>query len=157
MGKSLAHDQFDAIIVGNLVSEPRLLEDEEGNKVCWCTVATNPRARKVDPMTGRELTPEERNKTRSFVDLKIAKTSSAEKFAKLLSEGDRVRLEGEMGTKKVEKSVWSKSKQKRVPVKVDVDGDRTNIQEVYDDRWIMWVDTFSKVIFDQDLAVLGYA
>jgi single-stranded DNA-binding protein len=155
MGKSLAHDQFDAIIVGNLVSEPRLTEDEEGNKVCWCSVATNPRARKIDLKTGKEMNAEARNKRRSFVELKITKTAAAEKFAEALGEGDRVRLEGEMGTKKVEKSFWSKKQQKQVPAKVDVDGDGKNIQDVYEERWIMWVDTFSKVIYDQDLVIIG--
>jgi|GEM_PF-5438814 len=155
MGKSLAQDQFDAIIVGNLVTEPRLTEDESGNKVCYCTVATNPKARLLDLKTGKKNNPEARNKRRSFVGLKITKTSAAEKFAKMFSEGDRIRLEGQIGTKKVAKLFWSEKQQKLVPGKVDIDRDGKQIQSIYEDRWIMWVETFSKVVHDEGSTIEG--
>jgi hypothetical protein len=155
MGRSLAQDQFDAIIVGNLVAEPKLVEDERGNKVCYCTVATNPKARLIDLKTGRKKNPEDRNKRRSFIDLKITKTPAAEKFAKMFSEGDRIRLEGQIGTKKVAKLFWSEKQQKLVPGKVDIDRDGKQVQSVYEDRWIMWVETFSKVVHDEDSIIEG--
>jgi single-stranded DNA-binding protein len=143
---SINQDCFTSVIVGNLISEPNLVEDEDGNKVCYCKVATNSKARKFDPKTGRELSPDERNKRRSFVELKIAKTAAAEKFAQLFSQGDRIRCEGEMGTRRVKKAFWSIKDEKYVSVSVDVDNDKKNIQEVLEDRLMMWVEEFAKVI-----------
>ena len=156
MSKTLNQDQFDAIIVGNLVSDPNLIEDEDGNKICFCRVATNPRAKKFDPKTGRELTPEERNKRRSFVELKITSTAAAEKFAELFVEGDRLRLEGEIGTRRVEKGFWSKKEGRFVSVNIDVDDDGKNVQDVYEGLLLMWVHHFSKIV-GQDTAMLSSA
>ena len=156
MSKTLNQDQFDAIIVGNLVSDPNLIEDEDGNKICFCRVATNPRAKKFDPKTGRELTPEERNKRRSFVELKITSTAAAEKFAELFVEGDRLRLEGEIGTRRVEKGFWSKKEGRFVSVNIDVDDDGKNVQDVYEGLLLMWVHHFSKIV-GQDTAMLSRA
>jgi len=156
MSKNLNQDQFDAVIVGNLVSDPNLIEDEGGNKICFCRVATNPRSKKFDPKTGRELTPEERNKRRSFVELKITSTAAAEKFAELFVEGDRVRLEGEIGTRRVEKGFWSKKEGKFISVNIDVDDDGKNVQDVYEGLLLMWVHHFSKIV-GQDTAMLSRA
>jgi hypothetical protein len=143
---SMNQDKFYGEITGNLISEPNLVEDEEGNKVCYCKIATNSKARKTDPRSGRELTPEERNKRRSFVELKIAKSGAAEKFAKLFRQGDRANLKGTLGTRRIQKSFWSEKEQKYVTIKVDVDDDGKNVQEVWEERQMMWVEEFSKVI-----------
>jgi single-stranded DNA-binding protein len=155
MSKNLNQDQFDAVIVGNLVSDPNLIEDEDGNKICFCRVATNPRAKKFDPKTGRELTPEERNKRRSFVELRL-KSGAAERFAELFVEGDRVRLEGEIGTRRIEKGFWSKKEGRFVSVNIDVDDDGKNVQDVYEGLLLMWVHHFSKIV-GQDTAMLSRA
>jgi single-stranded DNA-binding protein len=149
VSKNLNQDQFDVIIVGNLISEPSIIEDEDGNKVCFCRVATNPKAKKFDQRTGKELTPEERNKRRSFIELKITKTSAAEKFMQMFSQGDRIRVEGEIGTKRIEKAFWSKKEGKSISVTVDVDDDGQNVQEILEDRMVMWVYNFNKVTKDQ--------
>lgn len=151
MTNSFSRDRFDATIVGNLMADPFLSEDKGGNKFCSCKVATNPRARKTDPRTGRETHPEERNKRRSIIELRISDTSKAERFAKGFSEGDRVWLEGEIGTKTAEKTFWSSKQQKRVSVKADVDGDGKNMQDIHEKQWIMWVENFIKIVHEQDL------
>lgn len=143
---SLNQDDFTSTIVGNLISEPNLVEDDNGNKVCYCKIATNPKAKKFDLKTGRELSPEERNKRRSFIELKIPKTAAAEKFAQLFSLGDRAYLSGELGTRKVKKAFWSDKEEKYISLKVDVDDDGKNVQEVWEDRLMMWVDEFAKVL-----------
>lgn len=145
-GMSVNQDSFKGKIVGNLIAEPNLVEDEDGNKVCYCKVATNSKARKFDPKTGRELSPEERNKRRSFVELKIGKTAAAEKFAQLFSQGDRISVEGELGTRRVKKAFWSEKDEKYISVTVDVDNDGKNVQEVWEDRQMMWVEEFAKVV-----------
>lgn len=143
---SLNQDEFTTTIVGNLIAEPNLVEDENGNKVCYCKIATNPKAKKFDLKTGKEMSPEERNKRRSFVELKIPKTAAAEKFAQLFAVGDRAYLKGELGTRKVKKAFWSDKDERYISLQVDVDEDGKNIQEVYEDRIMMWVEEFAKVL-----------
>lgn len=147
---SLGQDAFKTEIVGNLTSDPVLVEDDSGsgNKVCYCKVATNPMAQKYDLRTGRELTPEERNKRRSFVELKITKTAAAEKFAEMFRKGDRAQLKGQCGTRRVEKAFWSEKDEKYLTVQVDVDNDGKNIQNIWEDRIMMWVDEFARVEID---------
>lgn len=150
-------DAFTATIRGNLISEPNLVEDEEGNKVCYCKIATNPKAKRFDPKTNRELTAEERNKRRSFVELKIPRSAAAVKFHALFKKGDRAELVGELGTRREEKVFWSEKAQKYVTVKVDIDNDGKNVQEIYEDQIMMWVEDFSKVVAQEGFNVVMHA
>lgn len=154
---SLNQDAFEGTIVGNLIAEPTLVEDEEGNKVCYCKVATNSKARKFDPKTGRELSPEERNKRRSFVELKVPKTAAAAKFASLFQMGDRIWVKGDLGTRRVQKAFWSEKDEKYIKVVVDVDNDGKNEQEVWEDRLLMWVEEFAKVLTHEGMNYLIHA
>jgi single-stranded DNA-binding protein len=142
---SLTQDRFEATLVGNLIAKPTLVENEDGSKVCLCRVATNPRAKRFDNRTGKEIPAAERSKYRSVVDLKVVKQSMAERFAEFLQSGDRVILEGHLGTKKIRKGIWSPKEQKLVSVTIDIDNDGQSI-EIMEDRLVMWVHHFSKVV-----------
>jgi single-stranded DNA-binding protein len=141
---SLTQDRFEATIVGNLIAKPTVVENEDGSKVCLCRVATNPRAKRFD-RDGKEISHAERSKYRSVVDLKVVKQSTAERFSEFLQLGDRVILEGNLGTKKIRKGIWSPKEQKLVSVTIDVDNDG-GTQEIMEDRLVMWVHHFSKVV-----------
>jgi hypothetical protein len=154
---SMNQDRFYGEITGNLISEPNLVDDGEGNKVCYCKIATNSKARRFDPKTGRELSPEERNKRRSFVELKIAKTAAAEKFAKLFKQGDRANLKGTLGTRRLQKPFWSEKEQRYITIKVDVDEDGKNSQEIWEERLMMWVEDFSKVVSQDGMTYVVHA
>lgn len=145
---SLSQDRYYGEIVGNLVSDPKLFEDLDGNKVCYCRIAVNPKAKKLDPRTKQVLSEEERNLRKAYIDLKIPKSAMAEKFAARLKKGDRVSVTGEMGNRKVEKLFWSKKENTFVSVTVDIDEDGQNCQKVYENHPMMWVDEFSQVIID---------
>jgi len=142
---SFSQDKFQATIIGNLVANPSIIENDNGSKTCYCRIATNPKARRF-AKDGTELSPEERVKFRTVLDLKINKTQAAEKFMELLKLGDRVLLEGVLGTRKVKKGFWSQKEQRFVTITVDVDNDESNIQEIIEDRLVMWVYDFSKVL-----------
>jgi hypothetical protein len=150
-------DEFWVKIVGNLITDPKLVEDDEGNKICYCRVATNPRARKVDPNSGETLSNEERNKLRTFADLKLRKTAAAEKFFEYLHAGDRVWIEGEGGTKKQPKMYWSEVEGAYTEVQVDVDGDGKNPQTIMEDRLVIRVSRFGKVETTHGVSTVAYA
>lgn len=142
---SLTQDRFEATIVGNLIAKPTVVENEDGSKVCLCRVATNPRAKRFDH-DGKEIPAADRSKYRSVVDLKVVKQSLSERFADFLQIGDRVILEGHLGTKKIRKGIWSPKEQKLVSVTIDVDDDGQSSQEIMEDRLVMWVHHFTKVV-----------
>lgn len=145
---SLTQDRFEGTIVGNLIAKPILVKNEDGSKVCLCRIATNPKARKFDS-EGKEISHTERSKFRSIIDVKVMKQNMADKFYEHLQIGDRVILEGNLGTKKIKKGVWSPKEQKLVSITVDVDNDGQSVQEILEDRLIMWVHHFTKVINDK--------
>lgn len=147
---SLHQDSFKGKIVGNLISDPSLVDDDNGSKICLCRVATNTKGRKFDPKTGRELRPDERHKYRSVVELRIVKPAVADKFAKLFKYGDRVTIKGEFGTRKVKKSFWSEKDREYVNIQVDVDNDGQNIQDVWEDQLVMVVDEFAKIVLSSE-------
>ena len=146
---SKSQDQFSATIVGNLVAEPNFVTNSRGESVCYCKIATNPKAQRTDRETGRELSAEERNKRRSFVDLKISPTARAIKFKQLFHEGDRAEVIGECGTRREKKLFWSKSEQQLVNAQLDVDNDGQNIQDLHEEHLMMWVADFSKIVIQE--------
>jgi single-stranded DNA-binding protein len=153
---SLNKDTFEVKIVGNLITDPKIAQDEEGNKVCYCRIATNPRARKVDIRTGKVLTDTERHRLRTFADIKIPKTSAAEKFFDNMRAGDRVWIEGEGGTKKVPRKIWSEEDQAYVNFEVDVDGRNEHFEVITDDQLVIRVYKFGKIINDRGVPAVAY-
>jgi hypothetical protein len=149
-------DEFYVKIVGNLITDPKLAEDEEGNKVCYCRIATNPRAKKVDPRTGKTLTEKERTRLRTFAELKIPKTAAAEKFYENLRDKDRVWIEGEGGTKRVPKMLWSEEEGRYTEYLVDVDGDEKHYQPLLEDRLVIRVYRFGKIIKQDENSIASY-
>jgi hypothetical protein len=149
-------DEFYVKIVGNLITDPKIAQDEDGNKVCYCRIATNPRAKKVDPRTGKVLTDKERHRLRTFAELKIPKTAAAEKFFDNMSAGDRIWLEGEGGTKQVPKMLWSEEEGRYTEYMVDVDGDEKHYQPLLEDRLVIRVYRFGKVSNDNGISVMSY-
>lgn len=154
---SMNKDEFYVKIVGNLVTNPKLAEDEEGNKVCYCKIATNPRAKKVDPRTGKPLSKEERTRLRTFAELKIPKTAAAEKFFNMMTQWDRVWVEGEGGTKKVPKLLWSEEEQRKTEYLVDVDGKEENYEPLMEDCLVVRVWKFGKIIKSDDIQMMTSA
>ena len=156
---SLHKDEFFVKIVGNLTANPKIASDEEGNKVCYCRIATNPRAKKVDPRTGKTLSEKERCRLRTFAELKVPKTAAAEKFYAVLQDGDRVRIEGEGGTKRVPKMVKSEEDGRWYEYQIDVDGDGKNLQTLMEDRLVIRVYRFEKILTDRETGepVVSYA
>lgn len=153
---SMNKDEFFVKIVGNLIADPKLAEDEEGNKVCYCKIATNPRAKKVDPRTGKVLSDKERTRLRTFAELKIPRTAAAEKFFSMMSNQDRVWIEGEGGTKRVPKMVKSAEDDKWYEYQIDVDGDGKNLQTLTEDRLVVRVYRFGKIINQDGVPVVAY-
>lgn len=151
-------DEFFVKIVGNLIADPKIAQDEDGNKVCYCKIATNPRAKKVDPRTGKVLSDKERHRLRTFAELKIPKTAAAEKFFNSMRDQDRVWIEGEGGTKRVPKMVKSKEDGCWYEYQIDIDGDGKNLQTLTEDRLVIRVFRFGKVITDRHgTSVVSYA
>jgi len=148
---SKKRDELTVRTIGNLISSPKLIEDGEGNKICYCRIATNPRARKFDKETNRELTKEERNRSRTIAELKITNTAMAELFHRNMNIRDRVEIVGEGGTKQVEKLFWSNKNQDWVTLTIDVDEDGKNIQTIMEDRLIVYVKDFTKILLDGDI------
>jgi hypothetical protein len=153
---SMSKDEFYVKIVGNLIADPKLAQDEEGNKVCYCKIATNPRAKKVDPRTGKTLSEKERTRLRTFAELKIPKTAAAEKFFASMSNQDRVWVEGEGGTKRVPKMVKSEEDGKWYEYQIDVDGDGKNLQTLSEDRLVIRVYKFGKIVNHDGYNVVAY-
>jgi hypothetical protein len=142
---SIQKDEFSITMIGNLIADPKLIEDEDGNKVCFCRIASNPRARKVDPKTGKAIPDEERNRLRTHADLKIRSSEAAEIFYQTFKKHDRVWIKGEGGTKKIPKMYWSEVDQQYTPCEVDVDSDGKNVQLVTEDRLVIRVRRFMPV------------
>jgi single-stranded DNA-binding protein len=151
---SMNKDEFTVSIIGNLVSKPKLVEDEEGNKVCYARIATNPRARKIDPQTNEPVSNEVRNRLRSIVELKVTRTAAAEKFDELLKVGDRVWINGEAGTRQVPKYFLFPEENKWYQVSVDIEGEKVDVME---DRLIVRVHKFGKIEQSKGNSTLVYA
>lgn len=141
---SLNRDEFWVKIRGNAVQDPRLVGENES--VCICKIATNPRARRVDPRTQEEIPNQERNATRTFVDLRIERPAMASKFAELIQSGDRIWVEGECETRRSKKLFWSDKEQAYVPVVVDIDEDGRRMEQMVEERLVMRVQEFGKII-----------
>jgi hypothetical protein len=147
---SLLKDKFEVKIVGNLVADPKIAQDEEGDKVCYCKIATNPRAKKIDKRTKKVLTDKERKRLRTVAELKIANSNMAEKFFAGLQDGDRIWLEGEGGTKRVNQKFKSKKDGSWGEYEVDIDGETQVIKE---NVLVVRVYDFGKVNVDRDTGV----
>lgn len=148
-------DEYNVRIVGNLVQEPELVEDEEGNKVCYSKIATNPRAQKFDK-DGNRIPDEERNRYRSFVSIIIPKTAAAEKFYEFMDERDRVWVEGEQKNKRVPQLFWSEKEQKYVTIDIDIDKDGRDIQTIMENQAIVRVHKFGKVRYTDGISSIEF-
>jgi hypothetical protein len=141
---SKKQDTFNVEATGNLISTPTLVEDAEGNKVCYCRMATNPNAKKYTE-DGEEVSREDRNKTRAILDLKITNTAMAEIFHDFFNIKDRIHVKGEGYTRQVEKKYWSPKQNSYIPISVDIDEDGQNVVTLMEDRLVIRVHDFSKV------------
>jgi single-stranded DNA-binding protein len=155
--EALNRDEFWVRIIGNLIKKPKLVEDDDGNKVCYCKIATNPRARRFDPKTGQKMTEEERNNLRTIANIKITKGSTAERFSELFDQGDRVWIEGEGGTRKVLKKFWSEEEGKYISIKLDVDENGKNLEEITEDQLVIRVYKFGKIEQHDDVSTFQNA
>jgi single-stranded DNA-binding protein len=149
---SLNRDEFYVRIRGNVVQDPKLVGDNES--VCVCKIATNPRARRVDPRTQEEIPDEKRNATRTFLDMRFERPAMAAKFAENIHKGNRIWIEGEAETSRREKLFWSDKEQDWVPVTVDIDGDGKRLEQIIEERIVVRVQDFGRIVNQDGEALL---
>lgn len=140
----LSRDKFEVDVIGNIVREPKLVQ-ENGIYIARSRIACNPRAHKIDPKTGDIVPDEKRKERRTFIELRVDKTSIAENFYSNITLNDRVWVQGECETINIPKLFHSNKENKLIPIKVDVDEDGKNIVLMTEERLLMHVKSFGKI------------